>query len=86
MNPKILQAQGFTVVGITARTNNAKEMTSGGVIGKLWGRLMREGLLGKIPNRADDKVVAVYTDYASDKDGDFEKGTAKKPTTSERGT
>jgi predicted transcriptional regulator YdeE len=71
MNPKILQAQGFTVVGITARTNNAKEMTSGGVIGKLWGRLMREGLLGKIPNRADDKVVAVYTDYASDKDGEY---------------
>jgi predicted transcriptional regulator YdeE len=71
MNPKILQVQGFTVVGVTARTNNANEMTPAGAIGKLWGRLMQENLLGKIPNRADENIVAVYTDYASDKDGDY---------------
>jgi len=69
MNPKILQVQGFTVVGFTARTNNAKEMTPAGAIGKLWGRLMQEK--PKIPNRADENIVAVYTDYASDKDGDY---------------
>jgi predicted transcriptional regulator YdeE len=71
MNPKILQVQGFTVVGITARTNNAKEMRAAGAIGKLWGRLMQENLLEKIPNRADENIVAIYTDYASDKDGDY---------------
>jgi predicted transcriptional regulator YdeE len=71
MNPKIWQVQGFTVVGITARTNNVKEMTPAGTIGTLWGRLMQENLLGKIPNRADENIVAVYTDYASDKDGDY---------------
>jgi predicted transcriptional regulator YdeE len=71
MNPKILQVQSFTVVGVTGRTNNANEMTPAGAIGKLWGRLMQENLLGKIPNRADENIVAVYTDYASDKDGDY---------------
>ena len=46
-------------------------MTPAGAIGKLWGRLMQENLLGKIPNRADENIVAVYTDYASDHDGDY---------------
>ncbi len=71
MDPKIVQQGGFTVVGISARTNNAKEMTADGVIGKMWGRLMQEGLLAKIPNKADPDIVAVYTDYASDHNGDY---------------
>ena len=71
MDPKIVQQDGFTVIGISARTNNAKEMTAEGVIGKMWGRLMQEGLLAKIPNKADPDIVAVYTDYASDHNGDY---------------
>jgi CubicO group peptidase (beta-lactamase class C family)/predicted transcriptional regulator YdeE len=71
MDPKIIEQDGFTVVGVSARTNNAKEMTADGVIGKMWGRLMQEGLLEKIPNKADPGVVAVYTDYASDHNGDY---------------
>ena len=71
MDPKIVQQDGFTVVGISARTNNAREMTADGVIGKMWGRLMQEGLLAKIPNKADPDIVAVYTDYASDHNGDY---------------
>jgi len=71
MSPQVSQVQGFTVVGITGRTNNANEMTPSGIIGKLWGRLMQENLLTKIPDRVDENIVAVYTDYASDKDGDY---------------
>jgi len=32
---------------------------------------MKEGLLQKIPNRADANLIALYTDYASDKVGDY---------------
>jgi len=32
---------------------------------------MKEGILAKIPNKVDSAVVAVYTDYASDKDGEY---------------
>jgi len=71
MDAKIVEQDGFTVVGISARTNNAKEMTADGVIGKMWRRLMQEGLLAKIPNKADPNIVAVYTDYASDHNGDY---------------
>src|SRR3974390_274011 len=71
MNPRIVQQTAFTVIGISSRTTNAKEMTADGVIGKQWGRLMQEGLLAKIPNKADQSIVAVYTDYASDHNGEY---------------
>ena len=71
MNPKIVEHGAFTVVGIAVRTSNAKEMTAEGVIGKQWGRLMGEGLLEKIPNKADQNIVAVYTEYASDHNGEY---------------
>jgi predicted transcriptional regulator YdeE len=71
MNPKVVERSAFTVVGIAARTSNAREMTAEGIIGKQWGRLMQEGLLAKIPNKADLNIVAVYTDYTSDHDGEY---------------
>ena len=69
--PKIIQQDGFTVVGISARTTNANEMTSEGVIGPMWGRLFQDGIIDKIPNKADPRIVAVYTDYASDHNGEY---------------
>jgi predicted transcriptional regulator YdeE len=72
LNPKVMQQQeSFTVVGISARTTNAKEMTADGVIGKFWARLYQEGLIAKIPNKADGDIVAVYTDYANDHNGEY---------------
>ncbi|PYX32638.1 MAG: AraC family transcriptional regulator [Acidobacteria bacterium] len=71
MNPKVVSQSEFTVVGIAARTSNTREATADGVIGKQWERFMKEGILAKIPNKVDSAVVAVYTDYASDKDGEY---------------
>jgi predicted transcriptional regulator YdeE len=71
MNPRVEEQAAFTMIGIAARTSNAKEMTADGSIGKLWTRLMQENLLESIPNRADGNIVAAYTDYASDKDGEY---------------
>ena len=71
LSPRVVQQTGFTVVGIAVRTSNAKEMTADGVIGKQWGRFLREGVLAQIPNKADKSLVAVYTDYASDKNGEY---------------
>ncbi|HEX3821207.1 MAG TPA: GyrI-like domain-containing protein [Candidatus Sulfotelmatobacter sp.] len=71
MNPKVVEQSGFSVVGIAVRTSNAKEMTSDGVIAEQWGRLMQENFDSKIPNRADQSIVAVYTDYASDHNGEY---------------
>jgi predicted transcriptional regulator YdeE len=71
MTSRVAQQTAFTVIGISSRTSNAREMTADGVIGKQWGRLMQEGLLGKIPHKADKNIVAVYTDYASDHNGEY---------------
>jgi predicted transcriptional regulator YdeE len=71
MNPKAVQQDGFTVVGIAVRTSNAEQMTPARPIGKQWERLMGEGLLAAIPDKADGKIVAVYLEYANDKDGEY---------------
>jgi predicted transcriptional regulator YdeE len=71
MNPKVVQQSGFTMVGMAVRTSNAKEMTADGLIGKQWARVMQEAVLAKIPNKADKSIVAVYTEYASDHNGDY---------------
>jgi predicted transcriptional regulator YdeE len=71
MTPRIVQPSGFTVIGIAVRTSTAKEMTTDGVIGKQWGRFFQDGLLARIPNKTDQSIVAVYTDYASDKNGEY---------------
>jgi predicted transcriptional regulator YdeE len=71
MNPKAVQQDGFTMVGISVRTNNAEQMTPERPIGKQWERLFREGVLAAIPNKVDGNIVALYTEYASDKDGEY---------------
>ena len=43
--PKIISESSFTVVGISARTTNAQEMSGHGVIGKMWQRFMSEKIL-----------------------------------------
>jgi predicted transcriptional regulator YdeE len=70
-NPKVVQQDEFTVVGIAVRTSNAEQMTPARPIGKQWERLIGEGLLAAIPNKADGKIVAVYSEYANDKDGQY---------------
>jgi len=71
MKPRTVEEKEFLVIGIEARTNNAKEMTDDGVIPKQWSKFFREGILSKIANKVDPTVYALYTDYASDRNGDY---------------
>jgi predicted transcriptional regulator YdeE len=71
MNPRIIDETGFVVIGIAARTSNAREMTSAGIIGKQWGRFLQDSVLAEIPNKIDSLIVAVYTDYAGDQEGEY---------------
>src|ERR1017187_9095708 len=63
--------QEFTIIGIVARTTNAKEMSGEGVIADQWERVMAGGIIEQIPNRADASVIAIYTDYESDAKGEY---------------
>src|SRR5713101_4548425 len=59
------------VIGIEAHTTNAKEATAEGVIPRQWGRFFQEGILEKIPNKMGSNIYAVYSDYASDRNGEY---------------
>jgi len=69
MNFVKLHVDSFTVAGLSVRTNNSKEATPEGEIGKLWRKVSTENFLARIPNRVDDHVIAFYTDYENGKDG-----------------
>ena len=69
--PKLVDPASIDVIGIEVRTNNTAEIGGNGEIPKLWQRLFMEGILGAIPDRADEAIVAVYTKYASDANGDY---------------
>src|SRR5258708_7114182 len=68
---KIVQAGGFDVVGITVRTTNLAEMSADGKIPKMWGKLFSEGIIDKIPNKADSNIIVLYYDYQNGKDGEY---------------
>lgn len=61
----------FTVIGIEARTDNAKESTANGTIPKQWQKFLTEGMLAQIQNKDGPNLYAVYTDYASDHNGEY---------------
>ena len=71
MTPRIVDLGAFEVVGIMASTNNAKEASPDGIIGKQWQQFLTEHLADKIPDRLDHDVLAVYADYISDANGQY---------------
>lgn len=62
---KIIKIEPFSVVGISVRTTNenGRSMTD---IGGLWQRFISENIAARIPNKIDNTVYSVYTDYESD--------------------
>lgn len=69
--PKIENQESFTVIGVTIRTNNAKEANGQGDIAGLWQDAIQNGTLEQIPNKVGDGYVVVYSDFASDSTGDY---------------
>jgi predicted transcriptional regulator YdeE len=69
MSSKIVELDGFTLIGIEARSNNTESGRA--KIAELWGRFFGEGILDRIPNKLDSSIYALYTDYASNRDGEF---------------
>ena len=81
MNLVKLHVDSFSVIGIQTRTTNAEEAKNSS-IGKLWARIAGEDLFDRIPHRVDGHIVAVYSDYESDKDGAYTYTLGAKVTSS----
>ena len=71
IKPATSEQAAFDVIGIAVQTNNSTEANADGQIPKLWQRLFMEGVLNRIPDRGDEAIVAVYTKYATDANGDY---------------
>ncbi len=69
--PKAIQQEEFFIVGIEARTTTEKEMSADGIIPQQWQKFMMEGVLQKIPNKADRNIYAVYTDFTNKRYGEY---------------
>jgi predicted transcriptional regulator YdeE len=71
MEPRVQKIDGFDVIGTSVRTRNSDEMGPNGKIPALWQRTFKERLPDQIPAKADHKLLALYSDYASDQNGDY---------------
>ncbi len=55
----------FKFIGIDIRTTNENNQANKD-IAELWQRFMAENLLKKIPDKIDEKIYSLYTEYESD--------------------
>lgn len=55
----------FKVIGIAVRTSNQNGQSAQD-IGQLWGKFMSEGIAGQIPNKIDESIFSIYTNYQGD--------------------
>lgn len=60
-----VKIEPFKVIGIAVRTTN-ENGRSAQDIGQLWGKFMSERIAEKIPNKIDDSIFSIYTNYQGD--------------------
>lgn len=60
-----VKIEPFKVIGIAVRTTN-ENGESAQDIGQLWGKFMSERISEKIPNKIDETIFSIYTNYESD--------------------
>ena len=60
----------FKIIGIAVQSTNegGKSVKD---LGDLWGRFYSEAIASKIPNKIDETIYAIYTDYESDYTGRY---------------
>lgn len=68
MNNQIIQK--FQVIGISVRTTNENGQSAND-LEELWGRFWGEDIQKQIPNKVNDDIYAVYTDYETDFNGPY---------------
>jgi predicted transcriptional regulator YdeE len=62
---KKVTIEPFKVIGISVRTTNQNNQ-AGKDIADLWNRFINNKILQAIPNKIDNTVYSIYTDYESD--------------------
>ncbi len=79
---KTIQIESFKVIGIRVRTTN-ENMQAAADIPKLWEQFTKGNILSKIPNKIEDTVYSIYTNYETDYTGSYDTMLACKVTSLE---
>lgn len=70
MNYEVVKLKEKKVIGLSARTNNTSpDMPS--VIGNTWNSFYEKGFCQSIPDRVNEKVIGIYTEYEGDETSDY---------------
>lgn len=83
MNYEIVTLDEKIVTGISARTNNT-DPNMGMVIGGLWNKFYQDGVYASINNKANDKALGIYTEYAGKEKDDYTIFVGCETTTEEK--
>lgn len=62
---KQVKVEPFKAIGIMVRTSNENGKAAHD-IGKLWEKFMSEGIIEQIPNKTDQSIISIYTNYQGD--------------------
>lgn len=60
-----VKIEPFKVIGISVRTTNENNQAAK-EIAHLWGKFISENVLGAIPNKIDNTIYSIYTEYEND--------------------
>lgn len=60
-----MKVEPFKVIGIAVRTTNENNQAAED-IPLLWEKMIKEGILNAIPNKIDNTIYSIYTDYEKD--------------------
>ena len=60
-----VKIEPFKVIGIAVRTTNENNQAAKDIAG-LWSKFFQDKVLDEIPNKIDNTVYSIYTDYESD--------------------
>lgn len=67
--PVLIEKASFHIVGISARTNNANEITPQAKIPALWTSYFQQNVAGQLPTK--EVMYGLYSDYETDVNGEY---------------
>lgn len=66
----IQHLDSFNIIGIAIETTNANRQAAQD-LGQLWGQFYSQDIIAQIPNKINEDIYAIYTDYESDYRGKY---------------
>jgi len=69
--PIMIERKSFQIVGTSAQTSNANEITPQAKIPQLWSDFYQQEVIGQIKNPVNEVIIGLYSDYETDVNGKY---------------